>query len=118
VLLPNRAERFAAACRTDPGTLGLRVPRLPGRIAGLEAVTRPLMQTSANMSGEPDARRLEDVPEPIRAGADLVLDGGELPGTASTVIDLRDFAATRRWHMLREGALPSQQAHDLLDRVE
>ena len=35
-----------------------------------------------------------------------MLDGGELPGTASTVVDLRDYERERRWHVLREGALP------------
>ena len=29
LLLANRARRFAPACRIDPATLGLRVPRLP-----------------------------------------------------------------------------------------
>jgi tRNA A37 threonylcarbamoyladenosine synthetase subunit TsaC/SUA5/YrdC len=45
----------------------------------------------------------------VREGADLVLDGGELPGLASTVIDLRDFAFQGRWHLLREGALPRRE---------
>jgi L-threonylcarbamoyladenylate synthase len=106
LLLGNRAGAFPAACRTDPATLGLRVPELPAALAALTGVTRPIMQTSANLSGQPDARRLEDVPQGLRDGADLVLDGGELPGLASTVIDLRDFASQRRWHLLREGALP------------
>jgi L-threonylcarbamoyladenylate synthase len=57
------------------------------------------------MSGEPDARSLEEVPIRLREGADLVLDGGALPGRPSTVIDLRDFDSARRWHVLREGAL-------------
>ncbi len=63
------------------------------------------MQSSANISGEPDARTLAQVPQSMRDGADLVLDGGELPGRPSTVIDLRDYSAERRWHVLREGAL-------------
>ncbi len=33
-------------------------------------------------------KRLADVPAQLRDGADLVLDGGELPGIPSTVIDL------------------------------
>ncbi len=48
----------------------------------------------------------EDVPEPIRAGADLVIDGGELAGTPSTVIDLRDYEATGGWRIVRQGAVP------------
>ena len=105
LLLANRAYRFAPACRSDPATLGLRVPRLPDSLAALGDVRRPVMQSSANRSGESDARTLAEVPRSLREGADLVLDGGELPGVPSTVIDLREFEADRRWYLLREGAL-------------
>jgi L-threonylcarbamoyladenylate synthase len=105
VLLANRSGRFAAACRSDPSTLGLRVPKLPERLSALESVSHPAMQSSANLSGEPDARTLAEVPRSVRDGADLVLDGGDLPGVPSTVIDLRDLAAEGRWHLLREGAM-------------
>jgi L-threonylcarbamoyladenylate synthase len=63
------------------------------------------MQSSANLSGQPDARALNEVPRELREGAELVLDGGELPGVPSTVIDLRDFPQEGRWYLLREGAL-------------
>ncbi|MDQ3741278.1 MAG: Sua5/YciO/YrdC/YwlC family protein, partial [Actinomycetota bacterium] len=82
----------------------LRVPALPPPLAALEAATWPVLQSSANHAGGPDARRLEDVPEPIRAAADLVLDGGELPGTPSTVVDLRPYEQSRDWRVIREGA--------------
>jgi L-threonylcarbamoyladenylate synthase len=108
LLLPNRAHCYAPACRTDPSTLGLRVPRLPDRLSALAEMDYPVMQSSANLSGEPDARTLQEVPLSLRQGADLVLDGGELPGRPSTVIDLRDYAADRSWHLLREGALPRE----------
>jgi L-threonylcarbamoyladenylate synthase len=62
------------------------------------------MQSSANRSGDPDARSLAEIPDSLLAGADLVLDGGRLPGVPSTVVDLREFDAERRWHVLREGA--------------
>jgi L-threonylcarbamoyladenylate synthase len=105
VLLANRGRRFAPACRTDPETLGLRVPWLPESISVLASVSTPVMQSSANLSGEHDARTLEELPASLREGADLVLDGGELPGTPSTVIDLREYASEGSWHVLREGAL-------------
>jgi L-threonylcarbamoyladenylate synthase len=114
LLLANPTARFAPACRTDPATLGLRVPRLPARLQALEALNRPVLQTSANMSGGPDARVLAAVPESMREGADVVLDGGELPGTPSTVIDLRDYAEHRRWHVLREGALARAAVRETL----
>jgi L-threonylcarbamoyladenylate synthase len=114
LLLANRAARFATACREDPATLGLRVPRLPARLDALASVGRPLMQSSANLSGEPDARTLAEVPRSLLDGVDLVLDGGELPGVPSTVIDLRDFEADRRWHLLREGALGRDTVQETL----
>ncbi len=117
LLLANPAQRFAAACRADPLTLGLRVPKLPASLSALSAVTIPIMQSSANTSGQPDARTLDQVPESMRAGADLVLDGGELPGTPSTVIDLRDLGAEGRWHILREGALPKGDVEAALARI-
>jgi L-threonylcarbamoyladenylate synthase len=101
LLLPNPRGRWPLACGPDPGTLGLRVPDVPL----LRAVAVPVLQSSANRSGGADARRLADVPAALRAGADLVLDGGELPGTPSTVVDLRGYAADGTWAVLREGAV-------------
>jgi L-threonylcarbamoyladenylate synthase len=114
LLLANPALRFAPACRTDPATLGLRVPDLAQSLQALAAVATPVMQSSANLSGEPDARTLAQVPQSMREGADLVLDGGELPGKPSTVIDLRDYREQRRWHVLREGALARADVRETL----
>ena len=44
----------------------------------------------------------------------MLLDGGELPGTPSTVLDLRDYADGGRWHVLREGALPAGAVGEIL----
>ncbi len=88
-----------------PETLGLRVPAWPPALAALADVRWPVLQSSANAAGGPDARRLEEVPESMRAHADLVLDGGELPGTPSTVVDLRSYEADGQWSVAREGAM-------------
>jgi L-threonylcarbamoyladenylate synthase len=114
VLVPNPEGRFPLACAGDPGTLGVRVPLLKGALAPLAAVSWPVLQSSANASGGPDPRRLGDVPEPIRAGVDLVLDGGELPGMPSTVVDLRRFADAGEWRVVREGAVSAEEIADLL----
>jgi L-threonylcarbamoyladenylate synthase len=105
LLLPNRAQRFPLACGPDPGTLGLRVPLLAGSLSALQAVSGPVLQSSANLSGGKDARSLGEVPAKLRDGADLVLDGGGLPGTASTVVDLRDYEHSGDWRVLRRGPL-------------
>jgi L-threonylcarbamoyladenylate synthase len=101
VLLPNPERHFPLACGPDPETLGLRVPA----VEALAAVERPVLQSSANPSGGADPRRLDDVDAALRDGADLVLDGGELPGTPSTVVDLRSYEDGGEWSVLREGAV-------------
>jgi L-threonylcarbamoyladenylate synthase len=98
-LLPNPRRRFPLACGPDPETLGVRVPDVPA----LAAISVAVLQTSANLAGGEDARRLDEVPASIRDGADLVLDGGPLPGVPSTVIDLRAFEPRGEWTVVREG---------------
>ena len=105
LLLPNPARRFPLACGPEPQTLGLRVPAWPPALAALGDMQWPVLQSSANLAGGADARSLEDVPGAIRARADLVLDGGDLPGTPSTVVDLRGFERDGRWSVVREGAV-------------
>lgn len=100
-LVANPAERFPLACGGDAATLGLRVPVVP-LLAG---VSWPVLQSSANLAGGADARRLEEVPEVLREAADLVLDGGELPGTPSTVVDLREYESHGAWTVVRMGAV-------------
>ena len=106
-LLPNPLRRYPLACGPDPHTLGLRVPELGSEIGALAEMRWPVMQTSANVSGGIDAQRLDEVPEQIRRRADLVLDGGELAGTPSTVVDLRGFEHDGGLAVVREGAVPA-----------
>ena len=87
VLLPNPSHRFPLACAGDPETLGLRVVSVPA----LRGALVPVLQSSANLAGGVEAQRIDDVAEVIRAGVDLIVDGGELPGRSSTVVDLRDY---------------------------
>jgi L-threonylcarbamoyladenylate synthase len=111
LLVPNPAGRFALACGADPQTLGLRVPH----VQSLAAVRWPALQSSANRAGGSDARRLADVPELIRRSADLVIDGGELPGTYSTVVDLRGYESDRSWTVVRAGAIGEDQLSAALE---
>jgi L-threonylcarbamoyladenylate synthase len=105
VLLPNPATRFPLACGAEPSRIGLRVPKLDDRLAKLSAVKVPILQSSANPTGEPDPCSLEEVDPRIRRGADIELDAGVLPGTPSTVIDLSDYEDSGSFAVLREGAL-------------
>lgn len=105
LLVPNPDGRFALAGGENGTLLGVRVPDVPA----LSGVGCPVIQSSANLAGGPDPRRLEDVPESIRDGADLVIDGGELPGTASTVVDLLRYEREGRWAVIRPGAVGEEE---------
>ena len=85
---------------------GIRVPDQPL----LSGVRIPVLQTSANPSGGEDPRRLDDVDDAIRVAVDLEIDGGELPGTPSTVVDLSGDEP----RILREGAVPADRIRQLL----
>jgi L-threonylcarbamoyladenylate synthase len=108
VLLPNPATRFPLACGAEPGRLGLRVPELGAKLAKLATVKVPVLQSSANPTGEADPRSLDEVDERIRRGVDVALDAGLLPGTPSTVIDLSEYEESGGYDVLREGALPAE----------
>ena len=103
LLLPNPDDRFPLA--GGGPTLGVRVPDVPA----LAETPLVVLQSSANHAGGPDARTLDEVPRDIRDHADLVLDAGPLPGTPSTVIDLRDYEDDGRWSVVREGAVAAAE---------
>lgn len=109
VLVPNPARRFGLACGDDPGTLGLRVPDLPAAAFALHTVRWPVLQSSANFAGGPDPIAIGDVPQGIRGGADLVLDAGPLPGTPSTMVDLRGYEDDGTFAIVREGAVAAAE---------
>jgi L-threonylcarbamoyladenylate synthase len=100
LVVANPLRRYPLACRQDPERLGIRL--IGGPLAGTMC---PVFQTSANLSGEPAPARFEDVPATIREGADLAIDGGELPGLPSTVVDISAIEEDESWRILRDGAL-------------
>lgn len=109
VIVPNDATHFPLACGSQPAKLGLRVPLLDGALAPLASMPRPVLQSSANPSGDADPRRIDDVDARIRRGVDLELDGGELPGTSSTVVDLTRYERDNEYEIVREGAMSAER---------
>jgi L-threonylcarbamoyladenylate synthase len=114
VLIPNPSTRFPLACGAEPDRLGLRVPELGDRLKKLADVAVPILQSSANPTGETDPRSIEEVDQRIRRGADVELDAGLLAGTPSTVIDLTRYEETGESEILREGALTADEVRALL----
>jgi L-threonylcarbamoyladenylate synthase len=87
-------------------TIGVRVPVLVGAAAEIVGQVGAVAATSANLHGGADPRRLEDVPPELRRACAAEVDGGELPGIASTVVDLTGPEP----RVLREGAVAADEA--------
>jgi L-threonylcarbamoyladenylate synthase len=106
LVLPNPARRYPWLSGDRPETIGVRVPALAG--PGREVLERvgAVAATSANRHGEADPRTLGEVPVEISAATAATLDGGELPGTPSTVVDLTGVEP----RVLREGVVPAAAA--------
>ena len=113
LILPNPGRRFRWLTGERPQTIGVRVPTLRGPSRAVLERVGVVAATSANLPGERDPRRLEDVPAELRRGAGAVVDAGELPGTPSTILDLTE----REPRVVREGAVPAHEALALLDPV-
>ena len=110
LIVRNPARRFPWLTGTNPDALGIRVPLLPDTTRALLEDVGPVVATSANRPGDPDPRRLDEVPAELREGAGAVVDGGRLPGTPSTVVDITGPEP----RVLREGAVPG---HEVLRRL-
>jgi L-threonylcarbamoyladenylate synthase len=106
LVLPNPARRLPWLTGAHPESIGVRIPAVGGDAADLLARVGVVAATSANLHGGADPRRVADVPRELLDAAGAVLDGGELPGTPSTVVDLTGPEP----HVLREGAIPAAEA--------
>jgi len=111
LILPNPARRYDWLTGSRPDAIGVRVPELNGLAREIVARLGAVAATSANLHGEPDPRRLDDVPKTIRDAAVLV-DGGELPGVPSTVVDLTGPEP----RIVREGAVAADEIRARLAR--
>jgi L-threonylcarbamoyladenylate synthase len=106
LVVPNPAQRFPWLGGARPEAMGIRVPELTGPAADVLQQVGVVAATSANLHGGPDPRLLSDVPAAILDAVSAVLDGGELPGAPSTVVDLTGASP----RVLREGAVPAAEA--------
>lgn len=109
LVVHNPERRYPLACREHPERLGIRL--IEGPLAGARCA---VFQTSANRSGDAAPSRFEDVDPAILAGADLAIDGGDLRGQPSTVVDLTGLDAGGSWRILREGAMPESTLRERL----
>ena len=96
--LPEPVRRWV--CPT--GSLGLRVPAHSAVLDCQRLLPCPLVLTSANRGGQPDAVTGEDVVRGLGDSIDMVLDDGPCRyGQPSSVVRI----SGDRWEMLREGVV-------------
>lgn len=74
--------------------VGVRIPKYDIVLKIIEELGEPIITTSANLSGEPDAIKSDD----LKVGVDFIVRGECTIGTPSTLIDLENHI------ILREGA--------------
>lgn len=87
------------------GSLAIRVPGAPLPRALAAAVGVPLPATSLNRSGQRAVSSPDEMPESIRAGLGVLLDGGPLPPSLpSTILDLTGPSP----RMIRPGAVRAE----------
>lgn len=114
LVLPNPARRYRWLTGSRPEAIGIRVPELEGPARDVLAGVGAYVATSANLPGGPDPSRLDEVPEELRAAVDALVDGGVLGGSPSTVLDCTGAEP----RVLREGAVPAEQALRLVGSVD
>jgi L-threonylcarbamoyladenylate synthase len=94
-------------------TIGLRVPDHPAPRA-LAVGVGPLPTTSANRSGQPEARDAAEIAAQLGDSIDLIVDGGTAHGgPASTVVDCTGETV----RILRVGAIPVERVASVLEAV-
>jgi L-threonylcarbamoyladenylate synthase len=112
LVVDNPEHRYPLACRADSKRLGLRL--IDGPLMGM---MWPVFQTSANRSGEPAPAIFADVPRSILSAVDVAIDGGDLNGSPSTVVDVTSLDSGGEWTILRQGGMSAEELRERFDAV-
>ncbi len=87
-------------------TVAVRMPDHPAPLALAEGLGGPMTGTSANPSGGPNPKSLEEVESLVGQKVDYIIRSGPQPkGVGSTVVDI----SSGKPRLLREGALPFEK---------
>jgi L-threonylcarbamoyladenylate synthase len=95
-------------------TVAFRIPDHRVPLALIEGLDKPIVGTSANLSGQPSALTAAEVQAQIGDKIDMVIDGGRCPGgVESTVIDLSGKKPVIR----RQGAISFEKLRKILPDI-
>jgi len=102
---------FPTGITLGSDTIGIRVPDHEVAMRLAELSGGYLVSTSANKSGAPSPRRVEEAVSQIGQEVDLILDAGRSPlGHSSTVVDM----TSGKPRILREGPIPLKLIMEVL----
>lgn len=90
-IILDSAEGVAPSLVAEDGSLGIRVTREQFSHDICYRLQRPLVSTSANISGEPTARTFREISEDIKSKVDYICSfrrGDNIPGAPSRIIKL------------------------------
>jgi L-threonylcarbamoyladenylate synthase len=97
------------------GTVGVRIPSNIFCLKLVERCDRPLTSTSANISGEPVHRTIEQIQAALHEGVDLYIDAGPLPESKpSTVVSVVHDPPK----LLREGVIDIARLQEVLPNIQ
>ena len=94
----------------NTGRLALRQVRSRLANAIVEKTGRPLIATSANLSGQPTCTSGIELFAVMDGRIDLVLDGGVCAGPGATTIDITE----PYWRVIKEGAISEKEIAERL----
>lgn len=109
-MIVGAAARVPLKVTGNTGRLPLRHAQSKTLNAIVDRVGRPLIATSANLSGEPTLSSGIDLFAAMDGRVDLVLDGGVCTGPGPTTVDITEPF----WRVVKEGAIPEREIRERL----
>jgi L-threonylcarbamoyladenylate synthase len=114
LVLP-KAERVPDIVTGGEKTIGVRMPDHPVALALIKEVGRPIIATSANVSGCAPPETADAAIDMLGCSVSVVLDAGKSRiGIASTVVDVSVSPA----EILRVGTISAEQIKEVLGEID
>ncbi len=110
-LVMKRAVEVPRWLAGEDDKIAVRIPNHPLTLSLIQGVGKPIVGTSANLSGLPSPVTAKEVQRQIGNEVDFILDGGRCPGgVESTVVDVTAHSPV----VLREGAISRNEVEEAI----
>lgn len=86
-----KAKGFAPSILAKNGSIGIRITTDPICLKLIRSIRKPIVSTSANVSGESNPKSFEEISETIKKGVDAIVNErqSEKMNTPSQIIDIK-----------------------------